>query len=126
MGLRNYAENGVLLNASVSADLIETIFTPPSPLHDGAVIINENGLVAARVILPLSQDPSLSRVLGTRHRAAVGISEETDALVVVVSEETRTISIAEGGRLERDLDVAGLRKALIARLRGGGERVAAA
>jgi len=81
--------------------------------------------------LPLSSDPNLGRVLGTRHRAAVGISEETDALVVVVSEETRTISIAEGGRLERDLDVAGLRKALIARLRAGGgsertERTAAA
>ncbi len=128
MGLRNYAENGVILNASVSADLIETIFTPPSPLHDGAVIINEGSLVAARVILPLSSDPNLGRVLGTRHRAAVGISEETDALVVVVSEETRTISIADGGRLERDLDVAGLRKALIARLRtgGGSERTAAA
>lgn len=120
MGLRNYAENGVLLNAAVSADLIETIFTPPSPLHDGAVIINEDSLVAARVILPLSQDPGLSRVLGTRHRAAVGITEESDALVVVVSEETRTISIAEAGRLERDLDVAGLRKALIARLRARG------
>lgn len=116
MGLRNYAENGVLLNSRVSADLIETIFTPPSPLHDGAVIISEDTVVAARVILPLSQDPSLSRVLGTRHRAAIGITEESDALVVVVSEETRTISLCEAGMIERDLDVATLRKALIKRL----------
>ncbi|MCB1162367.1 MAG: diadenylate cyclase CdaA [Candidatus Krumholzibacteriia bacterium] len=127
MGLRNYAENGVLVNAAVNADLIETIFTPPSPLHDGAVIVNEGTLVAARVILPLSQDPNLSRVLGTRHRAAIGITEETDALVVVVSEETRTISLAEAGMLERDLDVAGLRKMLIAKLQPeASERGAAA
>jgi len=126
MGLRNFAENGVQINAAVNADLIETIFTPPSPLHDGAVIINEGTLVAARVILPLSQDPNLSRVLGTRHRAAIGITEETDSLVVVVSEETRTISLAEAGMLERDLDVAGLRKILIAKLQPeAGERGAA-
>ena len=124
MGLRNYAENGVLLNSRVSADLIETVFTPPSPLHDGAVIISEDTVVAARVILPLSTDPSLSRVLGTRHRAAIGITEESDALVVVVSEETRTISLCEAGMIERDLDVATLRKELIKRLgsRKGGEK----
>jgi diadenylate cyclase len=116
MGLRNYAENGVLLNSRVSADLIETVFTPPSPLHDGAIIISEDSVVAARVILPLSTDPSLSRVLGTRHRAAIGITEESDALVVVVSEETRTISLCEAGMIERDLDVATLRKELIKRL----------
>lgn len=124
MGLRNYAENGVLLNSRVSADLIETVFTPPSPLHDGAVIISEDTVVAARVILPLSTDPSLSRVLGTRHRAAIGITEESDALVVVVSEETRTISLCDAGMIERDLDVATLRKELIKRLgsRKGGEK----
>ncbi|MBN2170414.1 MAG: diadenylate cyclase CdaA [Candidatus Krumholzibacteriota bacterium] len=116
MGLRNYAENGVLLNSRVSADLIETVFTPPSPLHDGAIIISEDSVVAARVILPLSTDPSLSRVLGTRHRAAIGITEESDALVVVVSEETRTISLCEAGMIERDLDAATLRKELIKRL----------
>jgi diadenylate cyclase len=115
-GLRNFAENGVMLGARVNADLIETIFTPPSPLHDGAIIISETNLVAARVILPLSQDTSLSRVLGTRHRAAIGITEESDALVVVVSEETRTISFCEAGMIDRDLDVAGLRKILIRRL----------
>lgn len=116
-GLRNYAENGVLIDAAVNADLLETIFTPPSPLHDGAVIVSEDKLVAARVILPLSEDTSLSRVLGTRHRAAIGITEESDALVVVVSEETRTISLCEAGMIERDLDPATLRKTLIARLR---------
>jgi len=116
MGLRNYMENGVMVNARVTADLLETIFTPPSPLHDGAVIISEDTLLAARVVLPLSQDPTLSRVLGTRHRAAIGIAEESDALVVVVSEETRTISLCEAGMIERDLDVAALRKKLIERL----------
>jgi diadenylate cyclase len=116
MGLRNYAENGVILNAGVNADLLETIFTPPSPLHDGAVIISQDDLVAARVILPLSEDTNLSRVLGTRHRAAIGISEVSDALVIVVSEETRTISLCEAGMIERDLDPAGLRKTLIAKL----------
>ncbi len=120
MGLRNYAENGVAMGAKISADLIETIFTPPSPLHDGAVIVNEDNIVAARVILPLSEDTTLSRVLGTRHRAAIGLTEESDALVVVVSEETRTISLCEAGMIERDLDVAGLRKALIRKL--GSER----
>jgi len=115
-GLRNYAENGVLLNAGVNADLLETIFTPPSPLHDGAVIVSEDSLVAARVILPLSEDTTLSRVLGTRHRAAIGITEESDALVIVVSEETRTISLCEAGMIDRDLDPAGLRKILIAKL----------
>lgn len=121
-GLRNYSENGVIVNAKVNADLIETIFTPPSPLHDGAVIIAEGRLIAARVILPLSQDTSLSRVLGTRHRAAIGITEESDSLVVVVSEETRTISICESGMIERDLDVPGLRMELIKRLDSEVER----
>ncbi|MCP4549895.1 MAG: TIGR00159 family protein [bacterium] len=116
-GLRNYSENGVIVNSKVNADLIETIFTPPSPLHDGAVIISEDTLIAARVILPLSQDPTLSRVLGTRHRAAIGISEESDALVVVVSEETRTISLCEAGIIERDLDATTLRQELLKRLR---------
>ena len=123
MGLRNYAENGVAVGARVSADLIETIFTPPSPLHDGAVIVNGDTLVAARVILPLSQDNSLSRVLGTRHRAAIGLTEETDALVIVVSEETRTISLCDAGMIERDLDLAGLRKELIRKLSPDRERV---
>jgi diadenylate cyclase len=116
VGLRNYAENGVAIGARVNADLIETIFTPPSPLHDGAVIVSEDRLVAARVILPLSTDTNLSRVLGTRHRAAIGLTEESDALVVVVSEETRTISLCEAGMIERDLDVAGLRQRLIQKL----------
>ncbi len=119
-GLRNYSENGVIINSKVNADLIETIFTPPSPLHDGAVIISDDNLISARVILPLSQDPSLSRVLGTRHRAAIGLSEESDALVVVVSEETRTISLCEAGIIERDLDATTLRQELLKRLRAKG------
>jgi diadenylate cyclase len=116
-GLRNYAENGVLINATISADLLETLFTPPSPLHDGAAILDQSTVIAARVILPLATDPNLSRKLGTRHRAAIGITEESDALAIVVSEETRTISLCESGRIDRDLDVAKLRMELVRRLR---------
>lgn len=103
-GLRAIAETGTLLDATLSAELLETIFTPPSPLHDGAVLIRGNQVVAAGCILPLSQNPNLDRSLGTRHRAAIGLSEETDALCIVVSEETRSISLAERGGLVRNLD----------------------
>ena len=114
-GLRNYAENGVLLEARVSAELLETVFTPPSPLHDGAVIIRGDSVVAARVILPLSEAEE-TRTMGTRHRAALGISEVSDALVIVVSEETHKISLCQKGRMDRDLDTATLRTELIQRL----------
>jgi diadenylate cyclase len=103
-GLRAVAETGTALDAALSAELIETIFTPPSPLHDGAVIIRANQIVAAGCILPLSTNPNWERSLGTRHRAAVGLSEETDAICLVVSEETRSISIAERGNLIRNVD----------------------
>jgi diadenylate cyclase len=113
VGLKSYVETGKLINATVSADLITTIFTAPSPLHDGAVIIRRSLLVAARCALPLTQNPRYRRVLGMRHQAAVGITEETDAVVVVVSEESGTISVADGGRLLRKLDAKTLRETLI-------------
>jgi len=108
-GLRTVAETGTPLDAALSAELIETIFTPPSPLHDGAVLIRGNQIVAAGCILPLSQNPNLDRTLGTRHRAAIGISEESDALCLVVSEESRSISLAERGNLIRNIDPTSLK-----------------
>ncbi len=113
MGLRHYAETGTPVDARVTAELLGTIFTPPSPLHDGAVIIQNDRVVAAGCILPLTQDTRLSQTLGTRHRAAMGMSEETDAFVIVVSEETGTIAWAEGGKLHRKVDANALRTALL-------------
>lgn len=104
VGLGEYAESGVELQARVSAPLLVTIFTPYSPLHDGAVIVRGDTIIAAAAILPLVQHDVPDRRLGTRHRAALGLSEETDALVVVVSEETGQISLAVRGRLLRPLD----------------------
>jgi diadenylate cyclase len=112
VGLKNIVETGTLLEAKVSAELLMTIFTPPSPLHDGAVVIAGSQVTAAGCILPLSQNPRLAYALGTRHRAALGISEESDAIVVVVSEETAQVSIAEGGRLIPNLDAGTLRSTL--------------
>jgi diadenylate cyclase len=99
--LDEYLSSGTALKASVSADLLATIFTPYSPLHDGAVIIRGDQIVGAACILPLTQFPVADRSLGTRHRAALGLSEETDALVIVVSEESSTISLAVRGKLVR-------------------------
>src|SRR5690606_10750912 len=93
-------------------DLLAAIFAPYGPLHDGAVVIQGDTIVAAGVILPLTQFPVADRSLGTRHRAALGMSEETDALVIVVSEETAQISIAYRGRLERNIDLERVRAAL--------------
>ena len=115
VGLGEYAETGTPLHARVSAALLTTIFTPYSPLHDGAVIIRGDTIVAAGAILPLTQFPVLDKSIGTRHRAALGLSEETDALVIVVSEETSTISVASRGRFERGLDREQLLEALSAR-----------
>jgi len=114
--LRTYAETGAALDSVVNSELLRTIFTPYSPLHDGAVIIRSERCVAAACILPLTSDPSLSSELGTRHRAAIGLSEETDALVLVVSEETGVISLAVGGRLERNLSSDDLRRRLMEEL----------
>ncbi len=113
VGLRNYIETGTHVDARVSAELLVTIFTPPSPLHDGAVIVEKNRIVAAGCILPLSQNPRLATSLGTRHRAGLGLSEETDAVVIIASEETKTISLAVGGKLKRKLDINTLRNDLV-------------
>ena len=99
-GLRQYAELGVVLDALVSADLLTSLFLPYSPLHDGAVFIRDDRVVAAGCFLPLSRNSQLARQLGTRHRAALGVTEETDAVAVVVSEETGRLSIAVDGGIE--------------------------
>ncbi len=112
VGLEEYARTGSPVQAPVSADMLTTIFTPNSPLHDGAVIIGGDTIRAAGAILPLTQTPLQDKSLGTRHRAALGLSEESDALVVVVSEETARISVASGGRLQVGLDAARLREML--------------
>jgi diadenylate cyclase len=101
IGLGEYLETGTPLEARVSAPLLQNIFTPYSLLHDGAAVVRGDEIVAAGVILPLTQFPVTDRTLGTRHRAALGLSEETDALVIVVSEETGIVSVAHRGRLQR-------------------------
>ncbi len=111
-GLRNYAELGVPVDALVSADLLESIFLPYSPLHDGAVVIEGTRLVAAGCFLPLSRNVEIGRQLGSRHRAALGISEETDAAAIVVSEETGRVSLAVEGRIEIVSDAEALRRRL--------------
>lgn len=102
IGLRNYIEGGIPLDATITYDLLASIFQIASPLHDGAVIVQGNRIAAAACFLPLSVNPKVSRTLGTRHRAALGLTEENDAVAVVVSEETGVISLAINGRLERD------------------------
>jgi diadenylate cyclase len=104
IGLRSYTENGNILNAKLSYDLLVTIFQPETPLHDGAVIVQRDTIVAASCFLPLTLEPHLSKEYGTRHRAAIGITEETDAVAVVVSEETGRISAALEGKLVRFSD----------------------
>ncbi|MGB9886132.1 MAG: diadenylate cyclase CdaA [Moorellales bacterium] len=110
--LNEYIETGVKLDAVVSAEFLVNIFMPRAPLHDGAAIIRGDRVAAAGCFLPLTDSPYLSRQLGTRHRAALGISELSDAVAVVVSEETGTISVAEGGKLTRYLDEKNLRQLL--------------
>src|SRR5216683_4685156 len=110
IGLRTYVESGVPLDARLSYDLLATIFRPSAPLHDGAVIIQKDRIAAAACFLPLSMNPVLSTQLGTRHRAGIGVTEETDAIAVIVSEETGAISLAVGGTIERDLTVEQLRE----------------
>ena len=117
IGLRTYIESGVAMDARLSYDLLATIFRPSAPLHDGAVIIQKDRLAAAACFLPLSMNPVLSTQMGTRHRAGIGITEETDAIAVIVSEETGAISMAVGGKIERDLTVEQLRERLGSELR---------
>jgi len=112
IGLKTYIESGVPVDSHVTSELINTIFMPNTPLHDGGVIIEEDRIVAAGCLFPLTQEAHITKTLGTRHRAAIGLSEETDAIVVVVPEETGTISIATGGRLNRNLEKDELIKSL--------------
>lgn len=112
IGLRNYSESGIALDAVLTYDLLVTIFSPNTPLHDGAVIVQRNRIIAAGCFLPLTLDPYLSKELGTRHRAAIGITEETDAVAIIVSEETGVISSSIEGKITRDLDGSSLRTLL--------------
>ena len=123
IGLRNYIEGGIPLDATVTYDLMATIFQPGSPLHDGAAIVQSDRVAAAACFLPLSVNPRVSRELGTRHRAAIGLTEENDAVAIVVSEETGIISLAIGGDLERNLSAEALRLRLRSLLGGRGARL---
>jgi diadenylate cyclase len=118
IGLRNYIEGGIPLDATVTYDLMATIFQPGSPLHDGAAIVQGDRVAAAACFLPLSVNPRVSRELGTRHRAAIGLTEENDAVAIVVSEETGIISVATAGDLERGFTADTLRLRLRALLGG--------
>ena len=113
IGLRNFIDAGVQLDAKISYDLIVSIFNPSSPLHDGAVVIQNERLAAASVFLPLTKNPEISRELGTRHRAAIGVTEGSDAISLVVSEETGLITYVEAGEVRRNLDTTQLRKLLL-------------
>jgi diadenylate cyclase len=112
IGLRGFVEGGILLDAVVNYDLLLSIFNPKSPLHDGAVIIQGDRIAAAACFLPISINPLLSKELGTRHRAAIGITEDTDAIAVVVSEETGKVSLVEDGGIAFGLDVEAVRSRL--------------
>ena len=111
-GLKDFVDTGTALDAQISGPLITNIFEPNTPLHDGAVIIRGDRIVAAACVLALSEQSNLSRDLGTRHRAGLGVTESTDALVLIVSEETGIISLAQGGKLTRHLDADGLARVL--------------
>ena len=104
IGLKAYIESGIKLDSHVTSELLNTIFTPNTPLHDGGVVIQVAMIAAAGCLFPLTQNPHVSSTLGTRHRAAIGLSEETDAVIIVVSEETGDISIALNGKLNRHND----------------------
>ncbi len=112
VGLKNVIDGGVKLDAELSYDLLVTVFNPATPLHDGAVIVRRHRVAAAACFLPLTLNPRLSKDLGTRHRAAIGITEDSDAVAVVVSEETGLISFVENGQIRRGLDATKLRAAI--------------
>ena len=112
VGLNEYIEVGTRLDARVSRELIQSIFLPTSPIHDGALIVQRGRITAGGCFLPLTTNPSVSKTLGTRHRAAIGLTEETDAVVVVVSEEEGKVSLVREGRITRDLDPGTLRSTL--------------
>lgn len=115
MSLSEYVESGSTMQAKLSADLITTIFTPYSPMHDGAILVRADDIIGAGCILPLSQAAVTDRTLGTRHRAAIGLSEETDAIVIVVSEERSVISVAQNGQLQQNLSAVQVRDLLAGR-----------
>jgi diadenylate cyclase len=115
-GMSDYIETGIQLNSNISSELLINIFIPNTPLHDGAVIIQRNNVAAAACYLPLSESPFISKELGTRHRAALGISEVTDSITVVVSEETGNISLTKNGELHRDLNTEELKELLTSEL----------
>ena len=117
IGLRNYIESGIALDARLTYDLLVSIYQPGSPLHDGAVIVQGDRVAAAACFLPLTVNPRISRELGSRHRAAIGVTEENDAVAIVVSEETGRMSLVEDGDLEHGLDVDRLRTRLRTLLR---------
>jgi diadenylate cyclase len=112
VGLRNFVETGTRIDAKVSAELLVTLFSPGSPLHDGALILREDSVLAAACILPLSANPQAIGTMGTRHRAALGLSEESDAAIVVVSEQNGSISVAFRGAMKQRLDEGALRSEL--------------
>jgi len=113
IGLKNYIETGIKINGNISSELLCSIFNPTGPLHDGAVIIKGDKIIAASCILPLTMEQIATRILGTRHRAAIGISEVSDAWAIVVSEETSSISLTRGGKLMRNISEDALRKELV-------------
>lgn len=112
VGLKNVTDGGVKLDAELSYDLLVSIFNPTTPLHDGAVVVRGHRIAAASCFLPLTLNPRLSKDLGTRHRAAIGVTEDTDAVAVVVSEETGLISFVQGGQIRRGLDATKLRASI--------------
>jgi diadenylate cyclase len=124
VGLKNVTDGGVKLEAELSYDLLVTIFNPTTPLHDGAVVVRRHRIAAAACFLPLTLNPRLSKDLGTRHRAAIGITEDSDAVAVVISEETGLISFVEGGQIKRGLDATKLRAAIFHALEAPAARAA--
>ena len=116
--LQDIIDTGVMINSDVSPQLLVNIFVPNTPLHDGAVIISENRIMAAACILPLANDNDISKALGTRHRAALGMSKETDSIVIVVSEESGKISVAKDGKLIVDIEEDNLRQLLLNTISG--------
>jgi len=112
VGLNEYIEGGTKIDSRISREIIVSVFLTSSPIHDGAIIVHAGRIAAAGCFLPLTTNPNVSKALGTRHRAAIGLTEETDAVVIVVSEEDGRISLVQNGRLTRDLDAANLRERL--------------
>ncbi len=112
VGLGSYVERGVRLDSEVSAELIKSIFWPGAPLHDGAIVIREQRIVAAGCLFPLTDNPDFSTELGTRHRAGIGVTEESDAAAIIVSEQTGRVSLAFRGQIQTDLDEKSLRQSL--------------